>query len=122
MVEVQQLLERVHRHHLGHALYWAATFGHVNIVRLLLEDGRADPACDQSIALWDAAKYSRVRILKAIINDGRADPTAFDNEAMRVALEGRHTKVVALLERVIPRRKRWNRRCGTIHIMFQVSL
>ena len=76
----------------------------------------------ESLALCWAARNGHIRVVKALLKDGRADPTDRYYEAMRVAQEGGHTEVVALLVRVVPRRKRWNSRCGTVHTVVTVVI
>ena len=155
-VEVQQLLldKSVDPAYINSAaLYWAASNGHVRVVRLLLKDGRANPADRGSYILWDlvyggryetfvpflkadatvashyytsalidAARYGRLRVVKALLKDGRADPAASVNEAIKFAIRGRHTQVVALLDHAIPRHTRWSSRCGTVHTIIQLSI
>ena len=104
------------------ALYLAAMEGHDEVVRLLLKDGHAEPADHGSRALWTAADNGHVGVVMALLKDGRADPTSSGNKAFRLAKEGERSQFAAFLEREIPRRKRWNSRWGTVHVVIQVSL
>lgn len=67
----------------------------VDIVRLLLADGRANPAAKRSWALYIAAVKGRVEITRALLADGRADPHA--NSCMIHVMASSHIDVVRAL-------------------------
>jgi Ankyrin repeats (3 copies) len=69
------------------ALICATESGHADVVRALLEDGRAEPAADDSSARRAAANSvgSSVEVLGLLLEDGRADPNARNYEALKSA-------------------------------------
>lgn len=77
----------------------AAANGHVEVVRALLEDGRANPAAHESVALTRAALRGHAEVVSLLLKDQRADPTAEDNATVRWAAESGRTEVVRLLLR-----------------------
>jgi hypothetical protein len=92
---------------LSEALMDAAYWGHVGIVWLLLADGRADPAANDSLVLSHAVDSGHVapervhrelRIVQLLLADGRADPAASHSAALGVAARrGRTDFLLALL-------------------------
>jgi hypothetical protein len=64
----------------SHALRLAAALRHVGIVRLLLDDGRADPAAWNSVVLRDVTCQAHdlrgvAAVCRVLLADERADPT-----------------------------------------------
>lgn len=62
-------------HDLDTALWRAAYRGHAEIVKMLLEDGRANPAAYNNKALDLALTIGNVECITLLLDDGRADPT-----------------------------------------------
>ena len=60
--------------HLEDCLRIAISHGHTEIVRLLLEDGRADPGADHQWALVAAAEAGHAEIIRLLLADPRVDP------------------------------------------------
>ena len=106
----------------GQALWMAAGFGYVDAVRLLLKEDLANPEFYCTAALGDAIKYSNVKVVRALLKDGRADPTADPFGEMAFYRRKGSAETVALLERAIPVRRRWNSRSGTVYAILQVLL
>jgi hypothetical protein len=79
------------------ALVFASRRGHAAIVRLLLEDGRADPAAGESQALCAAVGHGSVDVVQLLLSDGRAEPAARDCQALIVAANSGDADVVRLL-------------------------
>ncbi len=79
------------------ALRKAAVRNHINVLMLLLEDGRADPGADRSVALRLAAWKGSVEAVNLLLRDGRADPAAINNSAIICASSSGKADVVRLL-------------------------
>ena len=79
------------------ALRSAASRGHVEVVRLLLSDGRADPRAEDSLSLRYAAGNGYVEVVRLLLLDGRADPAALDSDALRNAAKNKRVEVLKLL-------------------------
>ena len=69
----------------------ASTNGHVEIVKLLLQDGRAVPCGD---CIRDASKNGHVEIVKLLLQDGRAVPCG---NCIKDASTNGHVEIVKLL-------------------------
>ena len=72
------------------ALAESSDQGHLEIVRLLLQDGRADPSAFVSEALRYASLYGHSEVVRLLLQDGRADPSAYESEALRYASDRGH--------------------------------
>lgn len=79
------------------ALRGAAENGHVEVVQVLLQDGRVDPAADESVSLWRSALMGRFDVVETLLRDRRADPAARDNWAVRGAAHNGFTEATRLL-------------------------
>lgn len=75
----------------------AAMKGHVEIVNLLLNDPRVDPAAGDNIAIQKAASSGHVQVVDLLLNDPRVDPAAEDDYAIQRAAAKGHVEVVKLL-------------------------
>jgi ankyrin repeat protein len=71
--------------------------GHIEVVKLLLLDGKADSTADNSYCLREASENGHTEVVKLLLSDGRADPTANNSYCLRWASKNGHTEVVALL-------------------------
>lgn len=78
-------------------LYLAAANGHTDIVRLLLEEGEAEPSVRNSMSIRLASENGHAEIVHLLLVDGRADPTALDNYCLKQAIEERRMEVVRIL-------------------------
>lgn len=82
--------------------------GRAQVVKLLLEDGRADPAAKDSLCIQETMNPCNLEILKLLLVDGRADPSCEDNCLLRWACQEGHIEIVSLSlkdPRVFPTRK-----------------
>lgn len=78
------------------ALAKACKYGHIDVVQLLLADGRADPAgvaCPLSYACYSG----HIDVVKAMLADPRTNPSEDDNCPLRWAGMSNHTNVVEAL-------------------------
>jgi hypothetical protein len=75
----------------------ASIYGHASVVKLLLQDGRADPAIQNNISIRRAAEQGHKEVVRLLLQDPRVDPTANRNGALRNAVVEGHTEVVKLL-------------------------
>ena len=83
----------------SYALREAVSWGHKDVIKTLLLDGRADPRAGNGAALARAAQRGDVDCVVALLADGRADPNADDSRALRVAVARKDAKVIhALLD------------------------
>lgn len=73
----------------------ASQNGHTDVVRLLLQDDRVNPASNSNQALLSASKRGHVGVVRLLLQDRRVEPAI--NDAIRVASTYRHADVVALL-------------------------
>lgn len=80
------------------AIYFAAYFGQIEVVKLLLGDSRVNPADENSTApIAIAAEHGFTEIVKFLLLDKRVDPSTDDNHAIWYAVKNGHTDVVKLL-------------------------
>jgi hypothetical protein len=84
--------------HLGHAtLADAAAAGQEGLVRLLLADGRADPAFNEYKPLFNAAGCGHVDVVTALLADPRVDATNCAADVLVAAASSRRPEVLAAL-------------------------
>ena len=57
------------------ALMYAAQFGHIEVVKLLLADKRVDPSANDNCAIYWAAENGYNRVVELLLKDGRVDPS-----------------------------------------------
>jgi hypothetical protein len=79
------------------AMFDAESKGHTEVVRVLLEDGRADPAWNDNQVLRTAIVRDRVAIVRLLLADGRADPGTGCSYPLRLAALSRRHEVLQLL-------------------------
>lgn len=78
-----------------HTISWAVAKDHVDLVRVLLADGRSNPARNDNFAIrWT----THPEIARLLLVDPRVNPAAGNNDAIRRACaDGRHLVVEVLL-------------------------
>ena len=76
---------------------WATKNGHIEVVKVLLNDSRVNPAADTNYAIRLTAANGHVEVVKVLLADPRVDPTADGNYAIRWAARNGHTEVVKVL-------------------------
>jgi hypothetical protein len=79
------------------ALIAACREGNIEIVKLLLNDNRVDPAVMDSEALYRASVRGHLDIVQLLLEDGRVDPAAMDSEALMGASRMGHLEIVLCL-------------------------
>lgn len=83
---------------LGNILSAASRHGYnYEIVRVLLEDGRANPMKDDGQALFSAVEHGREKNLALLLADSRVDPTVGDGALLTHAVNHRQAACVRLL-------------------------
>lgn len=75
----------------------AAEHGHIDVIELILRDGRVDPSSSENCAVWWACASGHLEIVKILLNDPRVDPSDDDNGAIVEASEHGHTDIVRML-------------------------
>lgn len=79
-------------------IYNAAKYGQAEAVRMLLEDGRFDPAAvKEGTIMGAAAKRGHIEVVKILLADPRVDPTAVENYALRAAADTNKPDVMRVL-------------------------
>jgi hypothetical protein len=79
------------------AIKWAASKGHIEIVKLLLADKRVDPSAEYNYAIIWASYNGYTEIVKLLLADDRVDPSANNNYAIRYTANKGHIEIVKLL-------------------------
>ena len=67
-----------------------------DVVKLLLTDGRAGPAANNSLAI-QLSSQEGTEVVKLLLVDGRVDPAADNNHAIQLSSQEGHIDVVQLL-------------------------
>ena len=67
------------------AICLASEYGHVEAVRLLLNDPRVDPSADSNYAIRCSSNNGHAEVVKLLLDDPRVDPSADNNDAIRCA-------------------------------------
>ena len=75
----------------------ASRNGQTDVVRLLLEDSRADPSAKTNAAIQLACYYGHTDIVRLLLADSRVDPSTQRNCALRWACSRGHLEVVRIL-------------------------
>lgn len=79
------------------ALVNAVQYNRERIVRVLLDDGRADPCAYQNMAIQSAAYNGYVEVLRMLVEDGRADVEANGGLPLALATERGHSDAIGVL-------------------------
>lgn len=84
---------------ISYCLTLSSRFGHTDIVKLLLADGRSDPCTVHvdSYCLKYACANSHTEVVKLLFSDGRADPLVRDNKCLNISQKYDHTEEISLL-------------------------
>lgn len=75
----------------------AAKLGHIDIIKILLEDPRVDPAIAYNMPCKVASDYGHVAIVDILLKDPRVDPSDNGNIAIIIAASKGHIEVVERL-------------------------
>jgi len=81
----------------NYAIKNASIYGHIDIVKILLQDSRVDPSADNNYAIRYASKYEYIDIVKILLQDSRVDPSDNHNYAIRYASDNGYFEIVKLL-------------------------
>ncbi len=87
------------------AIEYASKNGHLEIVKLLLQDERVDPSDHNNYAIRLALQNGHTEIVKLLLQDKRVDPSVDNNYVIRIASLNGYVEIVKLLlqdERVDP--------------------
>lgn len=86
------------------ALQFATEEGNIEIVKLLLQDPRVDPADEKNLAIIYASQNGYFEIVQLLLQDPRVDPSDignvdfnYKNAAITEAFNNNHMKIVDLL-------------------------
>ena len=79
------------------ALVFACENGYIDIVELLLKDGRTNPAYDYNYSIFQASRYGEVEVVKLLLKDKRVDPADSGNSSIILANKNNYDEVVLLL-------------------------
>jgi ankyrin repeat protein len=71
--------------------------GHLEIIEILLQDGRADPAVRNNWPIKRASENGHSDVVEALLQDGRADPAVNYNSPIRWASCYGHKEIVKAL-------------------------
>ncbi|KAI8891883.1 hypothetical protein BC833DRAFT_626368 [Globomyces pollinis-pini] len=77
----------------------------VDVVKVLLEDGRSDPSTNNNYAIQLTSAYGFTDIVRMLLDDQRVVPSSEDNQSIRQASEYGYPDIVKMLlndERVDP--------------------
>lgn len=69
--------------------YFACKNGHAEVVRLLLADGRVDPAARDNSAIRHASKNGHSEVVRLLLQDSRVNPAGGDGSRAIVKLQPR---------------------------------
>lgn len=75
----------------------ASREGHVEIVKLLLEDPRVDPSIDHNTPIEYASYSGHSEVVKLLLSDPRVDPSDRDNFIISHTCKRGHLEVIKLL-------------------------
>jgi len=78
-------------------IHMASFYGHLDVVRLLLEDPRVDPSSSSNYALRWASANGHLVVVQLLLTDSRVDSSALGNAAMNWAKQSGHTEIADLL-------------------------
>ena len=83
----------------------ASVYGHTDIVRLLLRDGRSNPRADGNAGLQGAVYNGHLDVVLLLLGDPRTSPDAFTSDfLLATAINECHTEIVGvILSRTCPR-------------------
>lgn len=79
------------------SLQVAASRGHVDVVRALLNDERVQPGESSNLAFRLASSHGHARVVALLLQDTRINPADVNNEALVQASSSGHTNVVRML-------------------------
>lgn len=91
----------------GNGIKEASKYGHVELVDLMLKDGRFNPGYNRNEAIQAASKNGHADVVRRLLTDPRTDPTdpklysrcelTDPQQAIKFAIEGDHFEVIKVL-------------------------
>ena len=79
------------------AIRIASQFGHIEIVKILLEDKRVDPSADDNYAIQYASQNGHTAVVKLLLHDDRVNPAVCNNYSIKSAIENGYTETIKIL-------------------------
>lgn len=79
-------------------LLWAIHEGHIEIVKLLLQDYRVNPTYEDNLAIRLACDNGYTEIVKLLLTFPTVNPKVDDNYCIRIAREEGFEEIINLLE------------------------
>ncbi len=83
------------------AINRAVIDGNLEMVKMLLKDGRVDPSSQLNAPIKNASKKGYLDIVKELLKDDRVDPSANGGYALLWAEKHGHTEILELLKKHI---------------------
>jgi ankyrin repeat protein len=81
----------------NNAVIHACKNGHIEVVKLLINDKRVNPAANGNMALWYTANNNHPHITQLLLKQPKVNPTAKNNEFIREAIKNNNLDVAYLL-------------------------
>jgi len=75
----------------------ACQYGQIEIVKLLLQDKRVNPASHDNSAIAEACREGNIEVINLLLKDSRVDPSGNSNYGIKRASRNGHVEVVKLL-------------------------
>jgi len=97
ITETKLLLQNDPSIHNNFAIRVAAINGHIETVKLLLQDPRIDPTAQLNEPIRYAAENGHIEVVKILLQNKRVNPAAENNYAIRYASQNGHIEIVKLL-------------------------
>lgn len=71
----------------------ACAFGHLDIIKYLLDKTDINPGVAGSASIKNAASENKLNVVKFLLKDDRVDPSAENNYALRVAIDNNYNEI-----------------------------
>lgn len=78
-------------------LRYACQYGHIDIVRVFLQDNRVDPSDGNNVSIAVAVSNGHIDVVELLLQDSRVDPADCTNDAIQQASNQGHLEIVKLL-------------------------
>jgi ankyrin repeat protein len=76
------------------AMESACAFGHLEIFNRIIQDHRVDPSDNDNRAVYLATREGHLNVVNRLLEDYRVDPSVDNNAAVRLAAQGGHLAIV----------------------------
>eukprot|EP00122_Pirum_gemmata_P012592 Pgem_evm1s11710 len=74
-----------------------AIYGHLDCMKVILENGKLDPGEKSSYSFRKACEYGHIHIVKFLLADGRIKPNDDNDFSLRMAVKNNHVSTVEIL-------------------------